>query len=136
MHTSDSICIDARHVIFCTGYELAKIVPATGYKILSTWAIATRPRPQPHALWPQRALIWEASEPYLYLRTTTDGRVVCGGEDEAFADTDKRDALTAQKTKCVGTSRSIQRSHKRSTNSSRNAHWLFIPRRIPVKCSR
>lgn len=97
MHTSDGVCIDARHVIFCTGYELAKIVPATGYKILSTWAIATRP--QPHALWPQRALIWEASEPYLYLRTTTDGRVVCGGEDEAFADTDKRDALTAQKTK-------------------------------------
>ena len=97
VHTSDGVCIDARHVIFCTGYELAKIVPATGYKILSTWAIATRP--QPHALWPQRALIWEASEPYLYLRTTTDGRVVCGGEDEAFADTDKRDALTAQKTK-------------------------------------
>ena len=96
VHTSDGVCIDARHVIFCTGYELAKIVPATGYKILSTWAIATRP--QPHALWPQRALIWEASEPYLYLRTTTDGRVICGGEDEAFADTDKRDALTAQKT--------------------------------------
>jgi glycine/D-amino acid oxidase-like deaminating enzyme len=97
VRTSDGICIHARHVIFCTGYELAKIVPATGYKILSTWAIATRPQPQ--ALWPQRALIWEASEPYLYLRTTTDGRVVCGGEDETFADTDKRDALTAQKTK-------------------------------------
>jgi glycine/D-amino acid oxidase-like deaminating enzyme len=72
-------------------------VPATGHKILSTWAIATRL--QPHALWPQRALIWEASEPYLYLRTTTDGRVVCGGEDEAFADTDRRDVPTAQKTK-------------------------------------
>jgi glycine/D-amino acid oxidase-like deaminating enzyme len=39
-------------------------------------------------------LIWEASEPYLYLRTTEDGRVICGGEDEDFADTEKRDSLT------------------------------------------
>ena len=33
-------------------------------------------------------LIWEASDPYLYLRTTPDGRIVCGGEDEEFSDDD------------------------------------------------
>jgi glycine/D-amino acid oxidase-like deaminating enzyme len=95
--TDDGIHIQARHVIFCTGYELVKIVPPNKHSIKSTWAIATRPQPQ--AVWPQKALIWEASEPYLYLRTTADGRVICGGEDEDFADTEKRDALTAQKTK-------------------------------------
>jgi glycine/D-amino acid oxidase-like deaminating enzyme len=94
--TNDGIHIEARHVVFCTGYELVKIVPQTNNKIQSTWAIATRPQPQ--AIWPQKALIWEASEPYLYLRATTDGRIVCGGEDEGFADTEKRDALTPQKT--------------------------------------
>ena len=26
--------------------------------------------------------MWEASTPYLYLRTTPDGRIVAGGEDE------------------------------------------------------
>jgi glycine/D-amino acid oxidase-like deaminating enzyme len=82
--------------VLCTGYELAKIVPPANNKIFSTWAIATRP--QPAALWPQRALIWEASEPYLYLRTTHDGRIICGGEDEEFADTARRDALTLAKT--------------------------------------
>jgi glycine/D-amino acid oxidase-like deaminating enzyme len=95
--TGDGIQIHARHVIFCTGYELAKIVPATNNKILSTWAIATRP--QPRQMWPQKALIWEASEPYMYLRATADGRVICGGEDEDFADTHKRDALTPLKSK-------------------------------------
>lgn len=95
--TDDRIQIRARHVIFCTGYELVKIVPATHNKILSTWAIATRAQPQ--TLWPQRALIWEASEPYLYLRATADGRVICGGEDEDFSDSQKRDALTAAKAK-------------------------------------
>jgi glycine/D-amino acid oxidase-like deaminating enzyme len=63
--------------------------------MVSTWAIATRR--QPDAIWPQRALIWESSEPYLYLRSTADGRVICGGEDAEFSDPDKRDALTSVK---------------------------------------
>jgi glycine/D-amino acid oxidase-like deaminating enzyme len=99
LHMSEGIEVHARHVIFCTGYELAKIVPAAGHKIASTWAMATRP--QPRAIWPQKALIWEASDPYLYLRATADGRVICGGEDEDIADPEKRDALTQQKTRRI-----------------------------------
>ena len=94
--TADGIEIRARHVVLCTGYELARIVPPQGNTVLSTWAIATRP--QPRALWPQQALIWEASDPYHYLRTTADGRVICGGEDEDFSNAEKRDALTPAKT--------------------------------------
>jgi glycine/D-amino acid oxidase-like deaminating enzyme len=97
--TQEGLRIHARHVVFCTGYELAKIVPPGRNKIFSTWAIATRP--QPRAIWPQQALIWESSEPYLYLRATQDGRVICGGEDEEFADTEKRDALTSLKTRRI-----------------------------------
>lgn len=97
LHTHDGFELQARHVVLCTGYELAKIVPPNGSRTQSTWAMATRAQPQ--ALWPQQALIWEASDPYLYLRTTADGRVICGGEDEAFASTEKRDALIGTKTK-------------------------------------
>lgn len=95
----DNIEIEARHVVLCTGYELAKIVPAAGNKVFSTWGIATRP--QPAALWPQQALIWEASEPYLYLRASPDGRVICGGEDEEFADSERRETLVVSKTKRI-----------------------------------
>jgi glycine/D-amino acid oxidase-like deaminating enzyme len=94
--TADGIEIRARHVIFCTGYELPRIVPAKGTRIVSTWAIATRA--QPRAIWPQGALIWEASHPYLYLRATDDGRVICGGEDADFSNSEQRDSLTAAKT--------------------------------------
>jgi glycine/D-amino acid oxidase-like deaminating enzyme len=66
-----------------------------GNRIMSTWAIATRP--QPHGVWPERALIWEASTPYLYLRTTFDNRIICGGEDEEFSESRERDARTARK---------------------------------------
>jgi glycine/D-amino acid oxidase-like deaminating enzyme len=99
--TEDGLRIQARHVVLCTGYELAKIVPPAHNKVISTWAIATRPQPQ--AVWPQQALIWEASEPYLYMRATTDGRIICGGEDEDFSDTGKRDALTPAKTSRIET---------------------------------
>jgi len=94
--TADGLEIRARHVVICTGYELPKIVPTAKHRILSTWAIATAV--QRHEPWSQRALLWEASEPYLYARTTLDGRVICGGEDEEFAEAARRDALIPAKT--------------------------------------
>ncbi|RWC15451.1 MAG: FAD-binding oxidoreductase [Mesorhizobium sp.] len=87
--------IHARHLVLTTGYELLDIVPKIRHRIISTWAIATRP--QPEKIWPLAALIWEASDPYLYLRATADGRVICGGEDEEFTDEERRDALIAEK---------------------------------------
>ncbi len=92
-------CIKAKHVIFATGYELPKSVSLKEHQVNSTWAIATRP--QPGALWPGQAFIWEASSPYLYIRTTKDGRVICGGEDEEFSEEEKRDALIPAKTRVL-----------------------------------
>ncbi|MBZ9740069.1 MULTISPECIES: NAD(P)/FAD-dependent oxidoreductase [unclassified Mesorhizobium] len=93
--TRDGPTITARHVVLATGYELIDIVPAAAHQIISTWAIATCP--QPRKLWPGAAFIWEASDPYLYVRATADGRVVCGGEDEDFADETQRDELITTK---------------------------------------
>ncbi|MER9295511.1 FAD-binding oxidoreductase [Mesorhizobium sp. M0621] len=87
--------ITAQHVILATGYEFVDIVPAAVHQIVSTWAIATRP--QSRKIWPQAAFIWEASDPYLYVRATTDGRVICGGEDEDFFDEARRDELISDK---------------------------------------
>jgi len=94
--TADGPVISAAHVILATGYELTELVPTKAHAVISTWAIATRA--QPRALWPEEALIWESSDPYLYLRTTGDGRIICGGEDEEFADESARDALIPTKT--------------------------------------
>ena len=97
--TGNGRTITARHVVFATGYEVPGIVPAAGHRIASTFAIATRP--QPRHLWPGQPMIWEAADPYLYARTTADGRVICGGEDEDFADPKKRDAMIPQKTAAI-----------------------------------
>jgi glycine/D-amino acid oxidase-like deaminating enzyme len=81
--------------IYCTGYELPSFVSRARHTIASTFVLATRP--QRERLWPGRCLIWEASEPYLYVRDTPDGRVLCGGEDIDCADETVRDRLLPNK---------------------------------------
>lgn len=39
-------------------------------------------------------LIWNTADPYLYMRTSDDGRFLIGGEDEEFRNPPKRDALS------------------------------------------
>jgi len=91
----DGAKIRCRSLVLATGYEFPKIVPIKGHHISTTWAFATAP--QRHRLWPEECLIWEASTPYLYIRTTPDGRVLCGGEDEAMPDERSRRAATPEK---------------------------------------
>lgn len=87
--------IRARHVVMATGYEMMKGIPRKGNKIISSWSIATRP--QPSAIWPTAAMIWEAADPYLYIRTTPRGEIICGGEDEEIGDAALRDSKLADK---------------------------------------
>lgn len=69
------------------------------------WCIAAKP--QPRRLWQGRELIWEAADPYAYIRTTADGRVVAGGGGEDVADEERRDALLFRKTE--GLKRKLKR---------------------------
>lgn len=94
--TATGRTIRCRHLVFATGYEIPLGLAPKSHSAISTWAIATVR--QPRNLWPEQCFIWEASEPYLYLRSTADGRVICGGEDEDFVDEDARDALIEAKT--------------------------------------
>lgn len=77
--------VRARTVVFCCGYEFPKGVPTPGAKVISTWALATKPR-TPCPRWLRDTLVWEASDPYLYFRMGGDGRLIVGGEDEASPD--------------------------------------------------
>lgn len=86
--TASGIRISADYVVLCCGFELPGFLSAKRHQIVSTWAAATRP--QLENIWPSRALIWEAADPYVYIRTTLDGRVVIGGEDESHDDNMRR----------------------------------------------
>jgi glycine/D-amino acid oxidase-like deaminating enzyme len=93
--TRDGKKVRCRHLVLASGYEFPKIVPTRGHHITTTWAFATAP--QRRRLWPEECLIWEASTPYLYARTTPDGRVLCGGEDGSGSVADHGEAQLARK---------------------------------------
>lgn len=88
--------IEARHVVLATGYVMPDIVQTKVEKTTSTWAIGTTP--QPDRLWRDGVLIWEDTADYLYARTTVDGRIIVGGEDDdSVIEPHARDALMRQK---------------------------------------
>lgn len=83
--TADGALLTCQYAIFCTGYEFLDALANKNHQIMSTWAIATKP----HAKlpdWLADYLVWEGSDPYLYFRTTKDGRLLAGGEDESSSD--------------------------------------------------
>lgn len=92
--------IKARKVVFATGYEVIKGLPRDAFEIISSWAIATQPLPL-EQLWPTRCLIWEASDPYLYARTTADNRILAGGEDSKTSSPARRAASIPHKSKAL-----------------------------------
>jgi glycine/D-amino acid oxidase-like deaminating enzyme len=96
---ADDRVIACRKLLFCTGYEAIPSVPKSKYDLVSTWALATNRIGQ--VPWKDKALIWQAADPYLYMRTTDDGRIIAGGEDASFTDPKRRDALIPAKTRAI-----------------------------------
>jgi glycine/D-amino acid oxidase-like deaminating enzyme len=86
------ICAD--YLVLANDYEMPDFVPSNIHEIVSTWALATGGQGR---CWPRRALIWEASSPYLYARQTLEGRVIIGGEDEQLTDPKSRDRKISEK---------------------------------------
>ena len=98
--TGDDFCIRARHVVFATGYETQQFLKQKAVHLASSYAIASNARTKfPKGR--EYPVIWESARPYLYVRTTVDGRIVAGGEDVDFVDAEKRDQLLARKTKTL-----------------------------------
>lgn len=89
--------IEASAIVLATGYIMPDIVKSDLHNASASWALATPPQ-SPAGQWQDGALIWEASEDYLYARLTADGRIVVGGEDEdGMEDGEARAALAGPK---------------------------------------
>lgn len=83
--------VRADHVVFATGYETRHFPGVGRARLRSTYALASEPLAA-FPGWHERALLWETDRPYLYLRTTSDGRALIGGLDDAFTTANERDA--------------------------------------------
>ena len=98
--TENGCVITARRAVMAAGFESQAILENGAGTLKSTYALISEPLAELPG-WHQRCLIWESGSPYLYLRTTTEGRIIVGGEDEDFVNAKRRDALISRKTRTL-----------------------------------
>lgn len=98
LETRNGNTVKCKYMIVAAGFEAGQFLPKKVMKLLSTYVLISNPVNEKD-LWPERSLIWETKEPYFYMRTTNDNRMIIGGEDEDFQNPVKRDDLLREKIK-------------------------------------
>ncbi len=72
--------LKCKYVIVASGFEAGSFLPQRLMRLTSTFAIVSKPVDR-KCLWPERSLIWETRNPYLYVRTDAGNRIIVGGGD-------------------------------------------------------
>ncbi|WP_343664990.1 FAD-binding oxidoreductase [Chryseobacterium mucoviscidosis] len=90
--------IRAKKIIYCIGYESKNLIKENFVSLKSTYALVSEIDPKKFKNI-SNTLVWNTNEPYMYMRTTDDGRMLIGGGDEDFYDAKKRDSLLNKKEK-------------------------------------
>ncbi|OSZ81426.1 hypothetical protein CAP36_09385 [Chitinophagaceae bacterium IBVUCB2] len=80
--TKNGSRVDGKKIIFCSGFESTSLLKEKIAKLFYTYACVSE---QNIAINKniKDTLIWDTQDPYLYLRTTDDGRLLIGGEDSS-----------------------------------------------------
>jgi glycine/D-amino acid oxidase-like deaminating enzyme len=87
--------ITAKHVIVANGYESQAMLKEKIVDLANTYALISEPLDADD--WQKEWMLWEMKDPYLYLRISSDHRLLAGGEDDPYHDPEMRDqAITCK----------------------------------------
>lgn len=82
LHATAGARIKCHHLIMAAGYESQRWLRRRVAQNRSSYAFVTDPIERTVLGFLGSTLAWESARPYLYLRTTRDGRLLVGGEDD------------------------------------------------------
>ncbi|GHB97875.1 NAD(P)/FAD-dependent oxidoreductase [Thermomonas carbonis] len=95
--TTDGATIKAKYLVMAAGYASQQFLRKRVAKNRSSYAFITEPI-DPDVLGALKdTMVWESARPYLYIRSTGDGRLLVGGDDDSIDIPAKRDALVDRK---------------------------------------
>lgn len=101
LHLREGHRVRAQHLVMAAGYANQQWLRQRVARNRSSYAFITDPI-EDDALGPLRhTMMWESARPYLYLRTTRDGRLLIGGEDDAVDVPARRDARVEKKSRAL-----------------------------------
>lgn len=95
--TATGQSIRAKYAVIASGYEAQRWLRQRVAKNRSSYAYISDPVDRAELRWLASTLLWESSRPYLYLRSTGDGRLLVGGEDDDRDIPARRDRLVDRK---------------------------------------
>jgi glycine/D-amino acid oxidase-like deaminating enzyme len=99
LHAADGHRVRAKHLVLAAGYANQNWLKQRVARNRSSYAFVTDPIDEA-TLGPLcETMLWESARPYLYMRATSDGRLVIGGEDDAIDIPARRDARVAGKSR-------------------------------------
>lgn len=101
LQTEEDSLIRCKHLVVATGYAGQQLLNQRVARNRSTYAFATDPIDADALGALKRTMLWESARPYLYLRSTDDGRLLVGGEDDAIDIPARRDARVGKKARTL-----------------------------------
>jgi glycine/D-amino acid oxidase-like deaminating enzyme len=96
VYTADNQTISCKKVIVAAGYDISTFSSKTYYTPYTSYNIVTSPISN-ITRWHKQCLIKTTENPYIYLRTTADSRIIIGGEDTRFIPELLEDSVADQK---------------------------------------
>lgn len=96
--TQDGHIVKAKKIVFCTGYETLKMFKEKLADVFYTWACVSEEGIQLKEKL-HDTLVWDTDDPYFYMRTTSEDRMLIGGEDSSYSSSVTRQKLKRKKSK-------------------------------------
>jgi len=101
LRTTEGVRVRCDHLVLAAGYVAQRWLPQRVARNRSSYAFVTDPI-EPGGLGVlARTMVWESARPYLYLRSTADGRLLVGGEDDAVDIPARRDRQVEKKARTL-----------------------------------
>lgn len=83
VHLENECTVKAHKIIYCTGFDSTEMLKENVAQLFETFACVSEPCDKLSEKLGD-TLVWNTDDPYIYLRTTGDNRILIGGEDTSF----------------------------------------------------
>ena len=101
LQTQEGHVIRANHLVLAAGYANQQWLDRKVAQNRSSYAFITDPIEAGTLGELKDTMVWESARPYLYMRSTGDGRLLVGGEDDSIDVPARRDARVDKKARTL-----------------------------------
>jgi glycine/D-amino acid oxidase-like deaminating enzyme len=91
LRIKNGFTLSAKKLVYATGYEAVEYIDQNLVQLHSTYAMVSEQDESRD--WNNSAVMWNTADPYSYLRSLKDHRILIGGRDVKFYNPVKRDKL-------------------------------------------